>query len=80
MELGGKVTIDCEKTNHRAEVEFKLKVRDIVAPILNASQAWPCTPGKVWPYTPDHLGTSNVCMHHRVAYPERRHHPAVSFA
>lgn len=47
MELGGKVTIDCEKTNHRAEVEFKLKVRDIVAPIWNASQAWPCTPGKV---------------------------------
>lgn len=28
MELGGKVTIDCEKTNHRAELEFKLKVRD----------------------------------------------------
>lgn len=27
MELGGKVTIDCEKTNHRAELEFKLKVR-----------------------------------------------------
>ncbi|RMC00174.1 hypothetical protein DUI87_22776 [Hirundo rustica rustica] len=26
MELGGKVTIDCEKTNHRAELEFKLKV------------------------------------------------------
>ncbi|XP_009810373.2 oxysterol-binding protein-related protein 5 isoform X2 [Gavia stellata] len=25
MELGGKVTIDCEKTNHRAELEFKLK-------------------------------------------------------
>lgn len=33
MELGGRVTIDCEKTNHRAELEFKLKVRDIVAPI-----------------------------------------------
>lgn len=32
MELGGKVTIDCEKTNHRAELEFKLKVRYIVAP------------------------------------------------
>lgn len=30
MELGGKVTIDCEKTNHRAELEFKLKVRDAV--------------------------------------------------
>jgi len=30
MELGGKVTIDCEKTNHRAELEFKLKVRDIL--------------------------------------------------
>ncbi|NXU03295.1 OSBL5 protein, partial [Buphagus erythrorhynchus] len=29
MELGGKVTIDCEKTNHRAELEFKLKVRYI---------------------------------------------------
>lgn len=39
MELGGKVTIDCEKTNHRAELEFKLKVRDIVAPILSGSQA-----------------------------------------
>uniref|UniRef100_A0A8C9FQN2 Uncharacterized protein n=1 Tax=Pavo cristatus TaxID=9049 RepID=A0A8C9FQN2_PAVCR len=25
MELGGKVTIDCEKTNYRAELEFKLK-------------------------------------------------------
>ncbi|XP_068254369.1 oxysterol-binding protein-related protein 5 isoform X1 [Nyctibius grandis] len=25
MELGGKVTIDCKKTNHRAELEFKLK-------------------------------------------------------
>ncbi|XP_025023297.1 oxysterol-binding protein-related protein 5 isoform X1 [Python bivittatus] len=25
MELGGKVTIDCEKSNHRAELEFKLK-------------------------------------------------------
>lgn len=76
MELGGKVTIDCEKTNHRAELEFKLKVRDIVAPILNGSQACPCTPGKVWPYTPDHL----YITHHGVAYPERRHHPAVSFA
>ena len=41
MELGGKVTIDCEKTNHRAELEFKLKVRDIVGPILNGSQACP---------------------------------------
>lgn len=47
MELGGKVTIDCEKTNHRAELEFKLKVRDIVAPILNGSQACLCAPGKV---------------------------------
>lgn len=80
MELGGKVTIDCEKTNHRAELEFKLKVRDIAAPILNGSQACPCTPGKVSPYTRDHLCTSNVCRHHGVAYPERRHHPAVSFA
>lgn len=26
MELGGKVTIDCEKTGYRAELEFKLKV------------------------------------------------------
>ncbi|XP_048340255.1 oxysterol-binding protein-related protein 5 isoform X3 [Sphaerodactylus townsendi] len=25
MELGGKVTIDCEKSSHRAELEFKLK-------------------------------------------------------
>lgn len=34
MELGGKVTIDCEKTNHRAELEFKLKVRDIMLPFI----------------------------------------------
>jgi hypothetical protein len=26
MELGGKVTIVCEKTGYSAEVEFKLKV------------------------------------------------------
>ncbi|XP_044871407.1 oxysterol-binding protein-related protein 5 isoform X1 [Mauremys mutica] len=25
MELGGKVTIECERSNHRAELEFKLK-------------------------------------------------------
>ena len=80
MELGGKVTIDCEKTNHRAELEFKLKVRDIVGPILNGSQACPWAPGKVWPYTPARLCSSNVCMHHRVPYLERRHHPAVGFA
>ena len=26
MELGGKISIDCEKTGYRAELEFKLKV------------------------------------------------------
>lgn len=26
MELGGRVTIECEKTNFQAELEFKLKV------------------------------------------------------
>lgn len=26
MEMGGKVTVDCEKTGYRAEIEFKLKV------------------------------------------------------
>lgn len=26
MELGGKVTIACEKTGYKAELEFKLKV------------------------------------------------------
>lgn len=26
MELGGKVTIDCEKTGYSTEIEFKLKV------------------------------------------------------
>ena len=29
MELGGKVTIECEKTGYRVELEFKLKVRCI---------------------------------------------------
>lgn len=27
MELGGVVTINCEKTGYKAEIEFKLKVR-----------------------------------------------------
>lgn len=26
MELGGKVTIECEKTGYRTELEFKLRV------------------------------------------------------
>jgi len=26
MELGGVVTINCEKTGYKAEIEFKLKV------------------------------------------------------
>ena len=26
MELGGKVSIECEKTGYRAELEFKLRV------------------------------------------------------
>jgi len=26
MELGGKVTINCEKTGYSAEIDFKLKV------------------------------------------------------
>lgn len=28
MELGGKVTITCEKTRYSADIEFKLKVTD----------------------------------------------------
>ena len=31
MELGGKVTIECEKTGYRVELEFKLKVRFTLA-------------------------------------------------
>jgi hypothetical protein len=27
MEYGGKVTLDCEKTGYRCEMEFKLKVK-----------------------------------------------------
>lgn len=27
MELGGVITINCEKTGYKAEIEFKLKVR-----------------------------------------------------
>ena len=27
MELGGKVTIECEKTGYKTDLEFKLKVR-----------------------------------------------------
>lgn len=77
MELGGKVTIDCEKTNHRAELEFKLKVRYIVAPFWVGLRACPCAPGRVWPYTPDHFCTSNVCEHQSRACLERRCHPAV---
>ena len=26
MELGGKITIECEKTGYKTEVEYKLKV------------------------------------------------------
>jgi hypothetical protein len=29
MELGGKVTIVCEKTRYSADIEFKLKVRTV---------------------------------------------------
>lgn len=29
MELGGQVTITCEKTNYSTEMEFKLKVSEI---------------------------------------------------
>lgn len=47
MELGGKVTIDCEKTNHRAELEFKLKVRYLVAPFWVSLRLAPCAPGRV---------------------------------
>lgn len=32
MELGGRVTIECEKTNFQAELEFKLKVALAAAP------------------------------------------------
>lgn len=30
MELGGKVTIECEKTRYATELEFKLKVRNLL--------------------------------------------------
>ena len=30
MELGGAVTIECEKTGYRVDLEFKLKVHQIV--------------------------------------------------
>lgn len=32
MELGGRVTIECEKNNFQAELEFKLKVAQAKAP------------------------------------------------
>ena len=30
MELGGLVTISCEKTGYHAEIEFKLKVKYVI--------------------------------------------------
>ena len=30
MELGGKITIECEKTGYKTEVEYKLKVLNIL--------------------------------------------------
>ena len=30
MELGGKVSIECERTGYRADLEFKLKVGDLM--------------------------------------------------
>ena len=30
MEYGGKVSIECEKTGYRTEIEFKLKVRNSI--------------------------------------------------
>ena len=34
MELGGKVSIECEKTGYRVELEFKLKVSKTIQIIL----------------------------------------------
>ncbi|XP_045481255.1 oxysterol-binding protein-related protein 8 isoform X2 [Harmonia axyridis] len=41
MELGGKVTIDCEKTGYYTEIEFKLK------PFLGRSDQTNCISGKL---------------------------------
>lgn len=41
MELGGKVSIDCEKTGYRAELEFKLK------PFLGSGEASNKIAGKI---------------------------------
>lgn len=30
LELGGQVTIMCEKTGYSAQLEFKLKVQDLI--------------------------------------------------
>lgn len=34
LELGGKITIECEKTKYSAELEFKLKVLIKITPLL----------------------------------------------
>lgn len=62
MELGGKVTIDCEKTNHRAELEFKLKVRDF---LTSFSMGLPL-------YTRQDLATHTpLFLPHKCMYPPR---------
>lgn len=44
LELGGKVTIECEKTKCSSELEFKLKVaRDSLTPVTLQSRS--CTSG-----------------------------------
>ena len=42
MELGGKVSIQCEKTGYRAELEFKLKVGQSCFVWLKWAQATTC--------------------------------------
>lgn len=41
MELGGKVTIECEKTGYSTEIEFKLK------PLLGGSEQINCITGRL---------------------------------
>lgn len=38
MELGGRVTIECEKNNFQAELEFKLKVALAAAPAATSGR------------------------------------------
>ena len=51
MELGGRVTIECEKNNFQAELEFKLKVAQAKAPSapkggVGTGEKWALATGK----------------------------------